>query len=140
MIPFNKPYLTGKELGFIQQAHSLGRLSGDGFFTARCNGWIESNFNIQKALMTQSCTAALEMAAILVDIQPGDEVITAANTFVATVGAINEIGCKPVFVDVDDTFCMNVNLIEKKITKNTKAILPVHYSGYMTDMIKIKKI
>tara|TARA_A100001037_G_C15133443_1_gene629850 strand:+ start:958 stop:2067 length:1110 start_codon:yes stop_codon:yes gene_type:complete len=92
------------------------------------------------AVGVNSGTDAIKIALKVLGLKPGDEVITAANTFVATVGAINEIGCKPVFVDVDDTFCMNVNLIEKKITKNTKAILPVHYSGYMTDMIKIKKI
>ena len=92
------------------------------------------------AVGVNSGTDAIKLSLKVLNIKPGDEVITAANTFVATVGAICELGAKPVFVDCDDSFCMNVNLIEKKITKKTKAIVPVHFTGYMTDMIKLNKI
>ena len=92
------------------------------------------------AVGVNSGTDAIKLSLKVLDIKPGDEVITAANTFVATIGAITELGAKPVFVDCDDTFCMNVNQIEKKISKKTKAIVPVHFTGYMTDMVKLKKI
>ena len=92
------------------------------------------------AVGVNSGTDAIKLSLKVLDIKPGDEVITAANTFVATVGAICELGAKPIFVDCNDTFCMDTNLIEKKITKKTKAIVAVHFTGYMTDMIKLKKI
>ncbi len=92
------------------------------------------------AIGVNSGTDAIKLSLKALDVKPGDEIITAANTFVATVGAIVEIGAKPIFVDCDDTFCMNVDLIEKKITKKTKVFLPVHYTGYMTNMPKLKKI
>jgi len=99
-----------------------------------------SLMNAKYAVGVNSGTDALKLSLKVLNIKPGDEVITAANTFVATVGAITELGAKPVFVDCDDTFCMNVDLIEKKITKKTKAIIPVHFTGYMTNMIKLNKI
>ena len=92
------------------------------------------------AVGVNSGTDAIKLSLKVIGVKPGDEVITAANTFVATVGAICELGAKPVFVDCDDSFCMNVNLVEKKITKRTKAIVPVHFTGYMTNMIKLNKI
>ena len=96
--------------------------------------------NVKYAIGVNSGTDAIKLSLKVLGVKQGDEVITAANTFVATVGAINEVGAKPVFIDCDDTFCMNVDLVEKKITKKTKAIIPVHFTGYMTDMIKLKKI
>lgn len=96
--------------------------------------------NVKYAIGVNSGTDAIKLGLKVLGVKQGDEVITAANTFVATVGAINEVGAKPVFIDCDDTFCMNVDLVEKKITKKTKAIIPVHFTGYMTDMIKLKKI
>ena len=104
----------------------------------------EKNFSkligTKYAVGVNSGTDAIKLALKVLGVKKDDEVITAANTFVATVGAITEIGAKPVFIDCDDTFCMNVNLVEKKITKKTKAIVPVHFTGYMTDMVKLKKI
>jgi len=104
----------------------------------------EKNFaklmKVKYAVGVNSGTDAIKLSLKVLDIKPGDEVITAANTFVATVGAIVELGAKPVFIDCDNTFCMNVNLLENKITKKTKAIVPVHFTGYMTDMIKLKRI
>ena len=92
------------------------------------------------AIGVNSGTDAIKLSLKVLNVGAGDEVITAANTFVATVGAITEVGAKPIFVDCDDTFCMNINLLEKKITKKTKAIVPVHFTGYMTNMPKLKKI
>ena len=104
----------------------------------------EKNFaklmKVKYAVGVNSGTDAIKLSLKVLDIKPGDEVITAANTFVATIGAIIELGAKPVFIDCDNTFCMNVNLLENKITKKTKAIVPVHFTGYMTDMIKLKRI
>ena len=104
----------------------------------------EKNFaklmKVKYAVGVNSGTDAIKLSLKVLDIKPGDEVITAANTFVATIGAIVELGAKPVFIDCDNTFCMNVNLLENKITKKTKAIVPVHFTGYMTDMIKLKRI
>ena len=95
---------------------------------------------VKYAIGVNSGTDAIKLSLKALGIKSGDEIITAANTFVATVGAINELGARPVFVDCDNTFCMNVDLVEKAITKKTKAIVPVHFTGYMTDMIKLKKI
>ena len=141
MIPFNKPYMTGKELFYIAEAHSNGMLAGDGPFTKKCHQWLEENTGTKKALLTHSCTAALEMAAILVDIQPGDEVIMASYTFVSTANAFVLRGGIPVFVDIRaDTLNIDESLIEAAITSKTKAIVPVHYAGVACEMDTIMDI
>jgi dTDP-4-amino-4,6-dideoxygalactose transaminase len=135
MIPFNKPYLTGYELDFIKEAHSKGHLSGDGAFTKLCNKWLEKTLGVKKALLTHSCTAALEMAAILLDIEPGDEIIMPSYTFVSTANAFVLRGGVPVFVDIrSDTLNIDEKLIEKAITPKTKAIVSVHYAGVPCEM------
>jgi len=140
-IPFNKPYLTGKELDNIAEAHRLGQLAGDGAFTRQCNSWIERNAGCHKALLTHSCTAALEMAAILADIRPGDEVIMPSYTFVSTANAFVLRGGVPVFVDIrPDTLNINESLIEAAITPRTRAIVPVHYAGVACEMDSIMDI
>ncbi len=141
IIPFNKPYLTGKELHFVAEAHGYGQLSGDGLFTRRCNEWIEEYSGCDKALLTHSCTAALEMAAILAGIQPGDEVIMPSYTFVSTANAFVLRGAVPVFVDIrPDTLNIDEKLIESAITPRTRAIVPVHYAGVACDMDVIMDI
>lgn len=135
MIPFNKIYLTGKELAYIQTSHEVGNLSGDGAFTHKACAWLEQSTQTQKALITHSCTAALEMAAILADIQPGDEVIMPSYTFVSTANAFVLRGGVPVFVDIrPDTLNIDETLIEAAITSRTKAIVPVHYAGVGCEM------
>ena len=134
-IPFNRPYMTGKELSYIAEAHANGCLAGDGPFTKKCQGWIEKRTGCTKALLTHSCTAALEMAAILADIQPGDEVIMPSYTFVSTANAFVLRGGVPVFVDIrPDTLNIDEKLIEAAITPRTKAIVPVHYAGVACEM------
>ena len=141
MIPFNKPYLTGKELHYISEAHARGQLAGDGYFTKKCNAWLEEKTGCHKALLTHSCTAALEMAAILADIQPGDEVIMPSYTFVSTANAFVLRGGVPVFVDIrEDTLNIDERLIEAAITPRTKAIVPVHYAGVACEMDTIMAI
>ena len=141
MIPFNKPYLTGKELHYISEAHARGQLAGDGYFTKKCNAWLEEKTGCHKALLTHSCTAALEMAAILADIQPGDEVIMPSYTFVSTANAFVLRGGVPVFVDIrEDTLNIDERLIEAAITPHTKAIVPVHYAGVACEMDTIMAI
>ena len=141
MIPFNKPYLTGKELHYISEAHARGQLAGDGYFTKKCNAWLEEKTGCHKALLTHSCTAALEMAAILADIQPGDEVIMPSYTFVSTANAFVLRGGVPVFVDIrEDTLNIDERLIEVAITPRTKAIVPVHYAGVGCEMDTIMEI
>lgn len=140
-IPFNKPYMTGKELWYIAQAHALGHLAGDGSFTKKCHAWLEARTGTSKAMLTHSCTAALEMAAILADIQPGDEVILPSYTFVSTANAFVLRGATPVFVDIrPDTLNIDESLIEAAITERTKAIVPVHYAGVGCDMDAIMAI
>jgi dTDP-4-amino-4,6-dideoxygalactose transaminase len=140
-IPFNKPHVTGRELHYISQAHANGQLSGDGPFTKLCNKWLEEHTGSGKALLTHSCTAALEMAAILADIQPGDEVIMPSYTFVSTANAFVLRGGVPVFVDIrPDTFNINEALIEAAVTPRTKAIVPVHYAGVACEMDAIMAI
>jgi dTDP-4-amino-4,6-dideoxygalactose transaminase len=135
MLPFNKPYMTGKELFYIAEAHSNGMLAGDGPFTRKCHNWLEVQTTTKKALLTHSCTAALEMAAILADIQPGDEVIMPSYTFVSTANAFVLRGGVPIFVDIrPDTLNIDENLIEEAITQRTKAIVPVHYAGVACEM------
>ena len=140
-IPFNKPYMTGKELWYISQAHASGHLAGDGTFTKKCSAWLEQRIGCQKALLTHSCTAALEMAAILADIQPGDEVIMPSYTFVSTANAFVLRGGVPVFVDIrPDTLNIDETKIEAAITPRTKAIAPVHYAGVACEMDAIMDI
>ena len=135
MIPFNKPYLQGKELLYISQAVSYGKISGDGEFTKKCHAFFENRYNYKKVLLTTSCTDALEMAAILLDIQPGDEVIAPAFTFVSTVNAFSLRGAKIVFADsLIDNPNVDVEDIKRKITDKTKAIVVVHYAGVACDM------
>jgi len=140
-IPFNKPYMTGKELWYISQAHARGHLAGDGEFTKKCNRWLEQRIGVRKALLTHSCTAALEIAAILADVGPGDEVIMPSFTFVSTANAFVLRGAKPVFVDVRaDTLNLDESKIESAITRRTKAIVPVHYAGVGCEMDAIMEI
>ena len=140
-IPFNKPYMTGKELWYIAQAHAKGHLAGDGSFSKRCNAWLEARTGSSKALLTHSCTAALEMAAILAEVQPGDEVIMPSYTFVSTANAFVLRGAVPVFVDIRaDTLNIDETLIEAAITDKTRAIVPVHYAGVGCEMDAIMAI
>jgi len=133
--------MTGKELWYISQAHHKGMLAGDGDFTRKCHSWLEENTGCLKALLTHSCTAALEMAAILADIQPGDEVIMPSFTFVSTANAFVLRGGVPVFVDIrEDTLNLDEKRIEAAITKKTKAIVPVHYAGIGCEMDAIMDI
>jgi len=141
MIPFSKPYHTGKELEYIAEVYARGQLAGDGYFTRLCQNWLEQHTGSPKSLLTHSCTAALEMAAILADIQPGDEVIMPSYTFVSTANAFVLRGGIPVFVDIRlDTFNIDETLIEKAITSRTKAIVPVHYAGVACEMDRIMDI
>jgi dTDP-4-amino-4,6-dideoxygalactose transaminase len=134
-IPFNKPYLSGNEITYINQSFLSGKISGDGIFTKKCHQWFETNLGVKKALLTTSCTDALEMAAILINIQPGDEVIMPSYTFVSTANAFILRGAKIIFADSSDTHpSIDVNTIESLITPKTKAIVPVHYAGTACDM------
>lgn len=140
-IPFNRPYMTGKELYYIAEAHFNGALAGDGPFTRRCHAWLKERTGCSKALLTHSCTAALEMTALLLDIQPGDEIIMPSYTFVSTANAFVLRGGVPVFVDIrDDTLNLDERLIEPAITPRTKAIVPVHYAGVACEMDTIMSI
>ncbi|WP_329811406.1 dTDP-4-amino-4,6-dideoxygalactose transaminase [Stenotrophomonas sp. SMYL8] len=135
MIPFNKPFMTGRELWHIAQAHANGHLSGDGQFTKRSHAWLEQRTGAQRALLTHSCTAALEMAALLLDLQPGDEVIMPSYTFVSTANAFVLRGAVPVFVDIrEDTLNLDERLVETAITPRTRAICAVHYAGVACEM------
>jgi dTDP-4-amino-4,6-dideoxygalactose transaminase len=140
-IPFNKPFMTGKELEYIAQAHSNGILAGDGPFTKKCHEWLQGNISNTRALLTHSCTAALEMVAILLNIKPGDEIIMPSFTFVSTANAFVLRGGVPVFIDVrPDTLNINEQLIEQAITSKTKAIVVVHYAGVACEMDSIMAI
>jgi dTDP-4-amino-4,6-dideoxygalactose transaminase len=133
--------MTGKELWYISQAHARGHLAGDGEFTKKCNRWLEQRIGVRKALLTHSCTAALEMAAILADVGPGDEVIMPSFTFVSTANAFVLRGAKPVFADVRaDTLNLDESKVESAITRRTKAIVPVHYAGVACEMDAIMAI
>lgn len=141
MIPFNKPYIHGKELVYIAQAVATGKISGDGVFTKKCHDFIEQKYSFKKVLMTTSCTDALEMAAILLDIKPGDEVIAPSYTFVSTVNAFALRGAKIVFADsYHDHPNIDPVQISKLITPHTKAIVVVHYAGIACDMDAIMKM
>lgn len=140
-IPFNKPYKTVKELEYVAAAQLSGRLSGDGPFTKRCQTWLAEQTACNSSLLTHSCTAALEISAFLLDIQPGDEVIMPSYTFVSTANAFVLRGGKPVFIDIrEDTLNLDERLIESAITSRTRAIAPVHYAGVACEMDTITDI
>jgi dTDP-4-amino-4,6-dideoxygalactose transaminase len=135
MIPFNKPYIAGREFDYMRDAASAGVLAGNGQFTKRCHTALVEAFGSRSALLTQSCTAALEMAALLADLSPGDEVIMPSYTFVSTANAFVLRGAVPVFVDVrPDTLNLDERLVEAAITKRTRVIVPVHYAGVPCQM------
>ena len=139
--PFNLPHMTGKELTYIAEAHFNGKLAGDGPFTERCHEWLKAYSGSCSALLTHSCTAALEMSAILLNIMPGDEVIMPSFTFVSTANAFVLRGAVPVFVDIrEDTLNLDEEKIEQAITKRTKAIVVVHYAGVACNMDRILSI
>ena len=141
MIPFNIPPKVGTELAYIEQAIESDKLCGDGYFSKKCEKWFEDSFNTTKALLTPSCTASLELAAILIDIKPGDEVIMPSYTFVSTANAFVLRGAKIIFVDTrPDTMNIDETLIEAAITAKTKAIVPVHYAGVACEMDTILAI
>ena len=140
-IPFNKPQLVGAELRYMQDAIQGGHISGDGPYTKRCEGLLEKELAVARVLLTTSCTHALEMAALLLDISPGDEVIVPSFTFVSTVNAFVLRGARPAFVDIrPDTLNLDETLLEKLITSRTKAIVPVHYAGVACEMDAIMSI
>lgn len=140
-IPFNKPHFTGKEAEYIYEAISKGKLSGNGDFSKRCQSYFENRYGFKKCLLTTSCTDALEMAAILCDIKPGDEVIVPSYTFVSSALAFVREGAKIVFADsMDNNPNIDANKIESLITSKTKVIVPVHYAGVACDMDKIMKL
>ncbi len=141
LIPFNRPYAQDGEFRYIEQAISRSHLSGDGIFTKTCHAWLERKLFCMKAWLTHSCTAALEMAALLVDIEPGDEVIMPSYTFVSTANAFVLRGGVPVFVDIrPDTMNLDETKIEDAITSRTKAIVPIHYAGVGCEMDTIMDI
>ena len=140
-IPFNKPHLTGKEAHYLYQAVLSGKISGNGMFTRKCHEFFEKRYGFKKVLLTTSCTDALEMAAILLDIQPGDEVIVPSYTFVSTANAFILRGAKIVFADSEKlTPNIDVDKIESLVTPKTRAFVPVHYAGVACDMDRIMKI
>ncbi len=140
-IPFNKPYITPRELRYIRHAHSLGQLAGDGFYTQECHKWIEENVGAKKALLTTSATSALDMMAILANLKQGDEVVMPSFNFPSTANAVALRGSVPVFVDIrPDTLNIDENLIEEAITPKTQAIFVMHYAGVGCEMEVINKI
>lgn len=141
MIDFNIPPYTGKELDYIREAIESGKICGDGMFTKKCSDWMEERYHAEKVLLTTSCTHALEMAAYLAGISPGDEVILPSYTFVSTADAFVLRGAKLVFIDVHpETMNMDERLLEAAITEKTKAIVPVHYAGVACEMDVIMEI
>jgi len=141
MIKFNSPLVTGSELNNLRNVIERGVFSGDGVYTKKCNSWLENHCKVKKALLTTSCTHALEMAAILIDTKPGDEIIMASYTFVSSANAFVLRGAKIVFVDIrPDTMNIDEAKIESAITEKTKAIVPVHYAGVSCEMDKIMTI
>jgi dTDP-4-amino-4,6-dideoxygalactose transaminase len=140
-IPFNRPVIVGKEFDYIREAIDRMHISGDGLFTKKCHSLLEKLLGVHKVLLTTSCTHALEMAALLLDIRPGDEVIVPSFTFVSTVNAFVIFGARPVFVDIrPDTFNLDETQIEKHVTSRTKAIMTVHYAGVGCEMDEISGI
>jgi dTDP-4-amino-4,6-dideoxygalactose transaminase len=140
-IPFNRPPVTGRELSLLQEAIERRELSGDGHFTKSCEAWIAKRLSIRRALLTHSCTGALEMAAILANLKPGDEVILPSFTFVSTANAVALRGATPVFVDIrQDTLNLDERLVEAAVTTRTKAIFVVHYAGVCAEMNSFRSI
>jgi len=140
-IPFNRPALVGSELEYMQEAIAAGQISGDGAFTARCQALLQQELGVQSILLTTSCTHALELAALLLNIEPGDEVIIPAFTFVATVNAFVLRGARPVFIDIrEDTLNLDEGQLEQLITERTKAIVVMHYAGVACEMDAIMQI
>ena len=140
-IPFNYPYMTGRELWLISQAHQAGQLAGDGGFTQQCHDWFQQHCRCLKALVTHSCTSALEMTAILADLEPGDEVIMPSYTFVSTANAFVLRGAVPVFIDIrPDTLNLDETLVADAITDRTRAIVPVHYAGVACEMAPLQQL
>ena len=134
-IPFNRPFATGKEIDYIRAAIATPKFSGDGRFTAECHRILEQSLGVQKALLTTSCTHALEMAALLLNLGSGDEVIVPAFTFPSAANAFVLRGARPVFVDIRaDTLNIDESQIEQRITERTKAIFLVHYAGVGCEM------
>ena len=141
IFPFNKADIQGKEISYIKEATKNASISGDGDFTKKCNLIFETELGIKKSLLTPSCTHALEMAAILLDIKPGDEVIVPSFTFVSTINAFVLRGAKPVFIDIrSDILNIDEDQLEKLITLKTKAIIVVHYAGVGCEMNKIMEV
>jgi dTDP-4-amino-4,6-dideoxygalactose transaminase len=140
-VDFNRPVIVGRELEYIKQAIENSHISGDGPFTKKCHAFLEKELGVQKALLTTSCTHALEMAAILLEIQPGDEVIIPDFTFVSTVNAFVLRAAKPVFLDIrPDTLNVDESRMEAAITTRTKAVIPVHYAGIGCEMDTIMEV
>jgi dTDP-4-amino-4,6-dideoxygalactose transaminase len=140
-IPFNKPTLSGNEFQYVAEAIGLGHISGDGAFTKKCHKLLEEALGVPKVLLTTSCTHALEMAALILDIQPGDEVIVPSFTFVTSINSFVLRGAHPVFADIrPDTLNMDENQLERLITPRTRAIVPVHYAGVGCEMDTIMEI
>jgi dTDP-4-amino-4,6-dideoxygalactose transaminase len=134
-IPFNRPHATGREFDYIREAIGAAHLASGGLFSRRCQRWLESRIGSPKALLTHSCTAGLEMAAMLADLQPGDEVLMPSYTFVSTANAFVLRGAVPVFVDIrPDTLNLDERALEAAITPRTRAIVPVHYAGVGCEM------
>src|SRR5438309_12097140 len=137
-IPFNKPGLTGREQTYMADALQRGHLSGDGYYTKLCNAFLENELGVSKVMLTTSCTHALEMAALLLDIQPGDEVIVPSFTFVSSINAFVLRGATPIFADIrPDTLNLDEQALEGMVTPRTKAIVPVHYAGVGCAMDRI---
>jgi dTDP-4-amino-4,6-dideoxygalactose transaminase len=140
-IPFNKPFLTGKEMQYIKKVCSSGLVASDGYFTNKCNSWLQGHIGCLKAMITNSCTSALEMTAYLAEIDPGDEIIMPSFTFVSTANAFVAYGAVPVFVDIKETtLTIDETKIEQAISSRTKAIVVVHYAGVACDMDFISAI
>lgn len=140
-VPFNRPFIIGKELFYIAQSVTNGNVAADGPFTRDCERFLSSRFGIRRVLTTPSCTAALEMAAMLLDLKPGDEVVLPSYTFVSTASAFARTGAKPVFVDIrPDTFNLDETKIEAAITPRTRAIVVVHYAGVGAEMDAIMQL
>jgi len=141
IVPFNRPHLTGNEFKYIQDATERGALAGRGYYTQKCTEWLENSLSIKKVFLTHSCTAALEICALLLDLAPGDEIIMPSFTFVSSANAFALRGAVPVFVDIcNDTLNIDPSLIEEAITPKTRAVLAVHYAGVACDMITMKAL
>lgn len=141
LIPFNKPYLSGKEVDYLQESVDSGHISGNGDFTKKCQSFFEERYGVKKALLTTSCTDALEMSAMLLDVSPGDEIIVPSYTFVSSALAFVRQGAKIIFVDsCEDNPNINAEKIEDLITERTKAIVVVHYAGMACDMKKVMEL